>query len=115
MDCHRDDTEREINHHGQPRDIGDEKGKITKVLPVNGVEGEGTRKADLISRHEDIQVSALQQMYTKRMKKNSEKNARKLKRAEKFANVWIPILVICFVAVYWVVGLRAAYGDYKEQ
>ena len=54
-------------------------------------------------------------MYAERMKNNSEKNARKLKRAEKFANVWIPILVICFVAVYWVVGLRAAYGDYKEQ
>ena len=114
MDCHRDDTDREINHHGQPRDIAGEKDKITKVLPVNSVEGKGTRKVDLISRHEDIQLTALQQMYAERRKNNSEINASKLRRAETFANVWIPILVICFVAVYWIVGLRAAYGDYKE-
>ena len=115
MDYYRDDSDREINHHGKTIEIGEEKGKITKVLPVNVTPELGSRKADLVSRHEDIQVTALQKKYKERLENNSEKNARKVKKAEKFANICIPILVVSFVVFYWAVGLRAAYGEYKEQ
>ena len=42
MDYHRGDSEREINHHGKSVEIGDDKGNITKVKPLN--------KVDLISK-----------------------------------------------------------------
>ena len=84
------------------------------MLPINGNPELESRKIDLVSRHEDIQVTALEKKYKERMKNNSERNAKKVKKAEKFANFWIPILVISFVTFYWVVGLREAYGDYKE-
>ena len=32
-----------------------------------------------------------------------------------FANYCIPIFVVSFVALYWIVGLRGANGEFKEQ
>ena len=115
IDYHRDDSNREINHHGTTIDVaGKDKGGITKVLPVDGVTEDGRRRGELISRNEEVQVNALKKKYSERMKENSESNKRKLRRAKKFADVCIPVLVICFVSLYWIIGLNAAYGEYKE-
>ena len=75
----------------------------------------GSRRVDLISRREDVQVNALRKMYEDQLRNSSERSARKVKRAKSFANIGIPTLVIFFVSLHWIIGLQAAYGDYMDQ
>ena len=115
IDYLRDDSDREINHHGMPVEIGENKDNITMVQPVNKFAEGGERRLELISRREDVQINALRQMYEERQNNNSEKNARKLRRAKKFVNVVVPTLVISFVCLYWIVGMQAANAEYNER
>ena len=99
MDYYRDDTDKE-----KTIEIGDNKAKITRVLPEKRIPDEG-------SKYEDIQVSFEQQKNQERLMQNKVKNLKKVKRAEFFLSICIPILILCFVAFYWLVGLQAAYGE----
>ena len=93
--------DREINHHGVPRNIGEEKGDITEVTPVEKVNK--VASADLRHRREDLEVAARKQFYENISKQN--KNKERLVKCKKIGRVYIPTFIISFVIIYWVFGL----------
>ena len=97
MDSLREDSDREINHHGKSID----------VAPV-----ESKRDVNLISRHEDVQVKALREMYQKQRDSLSQLKMKKLRRVKKFAHIGIPSLAVVFIIFYWYVGWNASTGGY---
>ena len=88
----QEDEEREINHHGKKIKVG-EKAPI-QVKPYD---------SKLVSHDELTQDAALKKFY-----KESKATEYKLARALRIAHVWIPVCVVVFTAVYWVIGLSHA-------
>ena len=106
IDHLRSDEDREIKHHGtavKPDQEDDEIANgITKVLPIE-------QNLDLISRNEKTQVFALKNHYEKIQKDMQMKmKEKRLNFCLKFAKVYNPLAVLCFVAIYWVLGLKKA-------
>ena len=74
-------------------------GEITKVFPA-----QESRKPELISRHEDIQVDALRKHY-----RDVEVREKNIRIGEFLGRRVIPGLVITFMIIYWGYGL-SNYG-----
>ena len=86
------DEEREINHHGK-------KIKVGEKAPIHVQ----SYDPNLVSQDELTQDVALKRYY-----KEAKANEKKLARALRIAQVWIPAAVIVFTSVYWFVGLSHA-------
>ena len=100
MDTLRGD-DREINHHGVPRNVGEEEGPITEVTPVEKVNK--VASADLRHRREDLEVAARKQYYENISHHNQ--NKKRLAKCKKIGRTFIPIIISSFVLIYWVFGL----------
>ena len=121
MDSHRTER-REVNHHGEARTVGDEdqlhngkedkdgRGSLLKDKRLEGwtklgdvvhvAPAQDSRKSDLISRHEDVQVNALKKHY-----QEAEVRENSIKFGELVGRKVIPALVILFMILYWGYGL----------
>ena len=111
------EEEREVNHHGRVRKLGnddseenDTKENADTVKNINNWVGEQAEdndqkmkqlKLDLISRKEDVQVNALRDYYSAFVTPNQ----RKLKRADFIGFTLIPSVALSFVVCYWAIGL----------
>ena len=109
MDYLRNDEDREINHHGmsvkpESNNENDNELILTRVIPSPAKQ---FKTKDLISRKEDVQVEALKDHY-KHLNSKEKKNKQKLEFCLKIAHVYSPICVLCFVSIYWFLGLRHA-------
>merc|ERR1712228_704912 len=93
-DCLREE-EREVNHHGRVRKIGDEdedyEENEVEIMKNNWMGNTG--QLDLISRREDVQVAALKEHY-----RNLAANEKKLERADYVGFTVIPTIAGCFIA-----------------
>ena len=119
-DTLRKEENREVNHHGSVRKLGEDNngnGSDASANPdkqeVNnwvGVDNPGMNlsqqkmtdlKLNLVSRHEDVQVDALREYYDT-LVPTSEK---KLARADFLGLTVIPVIAISFVVCYWIIGI----------
>ena len=119
-DMLREEENREVNHHGRVRKLGeddDANGTDASASPdkqeVNnwvGVDNPAMSmsqqkltdlKLNLVSRHEDVQVDALREYYDT-LVPTSEK---KLARADFLGLTVIPVIAISFVVCYWIIGI----------
>ena len=101
MDTLRED-DREINHHGKPRNVGEEN-EDSGMPPV-----ENTVKvapADLRHRREDREVEARKNFY--KQIKQAQKNKDRLNRCKRIGRIDIPTVIFIFVLLYWVYGLKS--------
>ena len=102
MDTLKDDEEREINHHGKPMAVGEESNDDPYLPPVeNIVKVSG---AELRHRREDRQVAAQKDFYNQI--RQAQRNKDRLRRCKRIGKVEIPTIIIIFVLIYWVYGLR---------
>ena len=109
MDYLRNDEDREINHHGmsvkpESNNENDNELILTRVIPSPAKQ---FKTKDLISRKEDVQVEALKNHY-KHLNSKEKKNKKNLEFCQKIAHIYSPICVLCFVSIYWFLGLRHA-------
>ena len=89
-----DEDEREINHHGKTIKIGENnEGGIVQVA----TEGDINK---LRSINEKIQQDSLRKYYAK-LKSNEEK----IKSYQHFVRVTYPTFCVCFVILFWLIGL----------
>ena len=119
-DMLREEENREVNHHGRVRKLGEENdadGTDASASPDkqevnNWVEVDNAAismsqkkltdlKLNLVSRHEDVQVDALREYYDI-MVPTSEKQ---LARADFLGLTVIPVVAISFVVCYWIIGI----------
>ena len=100
MDTLRGD-DREINHHGVMRSVGEEDEKTTEVTPVEKINK--VSAMDLRHRREDLEVAARKEFYKKL--REGEKNKEKLIKCKKIGRVYIPTVITIFVVIYWGFGL----------
>ena len=107
IDYLRDDSTREINHHGEPRKVSDKDtagGKLVKVAPYNDeVDLNKLRSID-----ERTQMDALKKLYSKDIGK------QRIDKIARMRNISIklnPAACLIFVVVYWVVGMRQYYAE----
>merc|ERR1711915_500713 len=91
------EDKKEMNHHGKT------------VVVDNFVPAE--EEANIRSVNERVQRDSLKKMYERKEKFINEK---KLGRALFMAHTLNPILIACFVVMYWIVGLNA-YSATHEQ
>ena len=101
VDTLKDDDAREINHHGAPRNVGEEAKNGLNVVQVAPV----SRK-DLVSINERQQQKSLKVFYEKQ---KQQKNKNRIKRLKRFSLVINPMICVGFVLLYWVVGLNHYY------
>lgn len=100
IDTLRDDSQREINHHGEPRKVeGEEQGNATifQVAPAQ------IDKSKLLSINEEVQRDELRKLYSKDLGRKKKAKIRQLKNVSLKVN---PLVCITFVVVYWAVGLN---------
>ena len=102
MDTLREE-EREINHHGKPRNVGDEENDKSEITPVETVTK--VTPANLRHRNEGLEVEARKNFYNQI--RQAQKNKDLLKRCKRIGKVDIPIFIFTFVLVYWGYGLRS--------
>ena len=100
MDTLRDD-DREINHHGKPRNVGEENKDASEMAPVENIVK--VSPADLKHRREDLELEARKKFY--KQIGLVQKNKDKLRRCKRIGRVEIPTFIIIFVTVYWMFGL----------
>ena len=100
MDTLRDE-EREINHHGNKLNVGDDNKDGSEMTPVGSIVK--VSPADLKHRREDLEVEARKKFYEQIGK--GQRNKDKLRRCKRIGRVHIPTFIIIFVMVYWVYGL----------
>ena len=91
-----EDEERDINHHGKKITVGEK-------TPVEII----SYDSKLVSINEEVQDVALKKFY-----QETKAKEHKVNRAMKIMRVWIPVIVIIFAAVYWLVGLAHASAFY---
>ena len=99
IDSLRDDSQREINHHGEPRKVGEEKpgsATIFQVAPAS------IDRSNLLSINEQVQRDALKKLYSKDLGAKRKAKIRRLKNLSLKVN---PFVCITFIVVYWAVGL----------
>ena len=94
MDILRDDEDREINHHGTVRKVGEEADGSDPVLPFS--------EKDLRHRNEKKELDARKEYYRQMDKKN--RNLKQLKFCRKIGKQTIPTICILFASVYWTYG-----------
>ena len=104
IDSLRDDTNREINHHGEPRKVGEEVAgrNVVQVTPFD----QKTDMKKLKSVDERIQLDALKELYAKNAGKNC---ARKIEKMKKISRKLNPAACFVFVVVYWIIGIKQYY------
>ena len=95
MDTLRDEEDREINHHGTTRKVGDEADGSDPVFNLSG--------NDLRHRDEKKELEARKQFYKQMDRK--KKNKKQLKFCKKIGKQIIPVVCILFSTVYWTYGL----------
>ena len=95
MDTLRGDEDREINHHGTVRKVGEEADDTDTVQPFS--------HGDLRHRDEKKELDARKKFYEHMNKK--KKNAEKLIFCKKIGKQIIPTICLTFAAVYWLYGL----------
>ena len=100
IDHLRDDSQREINHHGEPRKVGEEKPVSAMLFQVAPAQID---KSKLVSINEEVQRDALKKLYSKDLGTKRKAKIRQLKNLSLKVN---PIISITFVVVYWAVGLN---------
>ena len=93
MDTLRDDEDREINHHGTVRKVGEE-----EEDPVFSFSGN-----DLRHRDEKKELEARKDFY--RQMDRKKKNQKQLKFCKKIGKQIIPAICIVFATIYWSYGL----------
>ena len=92
---------KEVNHHGKPREVGDEKDEDATMAPIGKIIK--VSPADLRHRREDKEVEARRQYYKELAM--VQKNKEKLIRFKKIGRVDIPVFIVLFVTIYWTYGL----------
>ena len=102
MDTLREE-DREINHHGKPRDVGDKDKDEAELTPVENVVK--VSPANLRHRNEAKEVDARRNFYNQI--KQAQRNKDKLKRCKRIGRVDIPIVIFVFVLSYWVYGITS--------
>ena len=110
IDSLRDDSQREINHHGEPREVGDKEAGTSqgaKLVQVAPLEKDTGKK--LVSIDERIQQDALKEFY--RQKVDTAREA-KIERMKKISLKINPLSCIAFVIAYWVIGLKQYYAEF---
>ena len=136
MESLKVDDEREINHHGVARTVGNEDsgGKAVGVLqvapmsrtpPANKYVLYITSKsifshnlieqpvqlyfsrAELVNINEQKQREALKEFYTNEILK--QKNEDRIKHLKKFSRVINPLFCVGFVIVFWAAGMQHYY------
>ena len=90
--------DREINHHGVKREVGEDKSAKEGLPSVEIVS-----PSDLRHRREDKEVEARKKYYDGI--KNSLKKKERLAKCKKIGRVYIPIFIITFVCIFWGYGL----------
>ena len=95
MDTLRGDEDREINHHGTARKVGEEMNNSDTVLPFS--------ENDLRHREEKKELEARKAFYDHM--KQKERNEEQLKFCKKIGKQFIPTICLIFASVYWLYGL----------
>ena len=107
IDSMKNDETREINHHGQPRSVGEAEGTMKNqtilVAPVK------IHPSDLVHTNEEQQQNALKTHYKNQQQMSVKEE--KIRKWKKFSLVTNPIFCICFVIGYWALGLNAYFRE----
>ena len=90
MDTLRGDEDREINHHGTARKVGEEMNSSDTVLPFS--------ENDLRHRDEKKELVARKAFYY--YMKQKERNEEQLKFCKRIGKQFIPIICLIFASVY---------------
>ena len=98
MDFLKTDDEREVNHHGTTRQVGET--HQSTVTHVNTL--------DLIDINEKKQQKALKAYY-EALREEKNRKEQKVKKLKRFTLVVNPMICIAFVIIYWIVGLNHYY------
>ena len=94
MDTLRGDEDREINHHGTVRKVGEEEEGANAVLPFS--------QGDLRHRDEKRELEARKKYYEQMRQK--KRNEEQLIFCKKVGKQIIPTICLLFTAVYWLYG-----------
>ena len=62
----------------------------------------------LVSRDESVQHAALDQFYKGKQEEMQEEVEKRLEWWKRFTRVYNPVLAVCFVVGYWLLGLKHA-------
>ena len=100
IDSLRDDSQREINHHGEPRKVEGEKPGNATIFQIAPVQID---KSKLLSINEEVQRDALKKLYSKDLGTQRKAKIHQLKNISLKVN---PLVCITFIVVYWAVGLN---------
>ena len=102
----RDDSSREINHHGQPRKVEDDNTgvNLVQVAPFD----QKMELSKLKSVDEKIQREALKELYARDVGK---KRTNKIAKMRKISTKLNPAACCVFVLVYWTIGMRQYYAQ----
>ena len=95
MDTLRGDEDREINHHGTVRKVGDEVDGVDEVRTFS--------HSELRHRDEKKELEARKKFYEHM--KQKKRNEEKLKFCKKIGKHIIPTICLTFTSVYWLYGL----------
>ena len=119
IDHLREDSNREINHHGEARKVDEENnssGNLVQVSPYN--HGNDVKSIDennpdidinkLKSIDERIQLGALKELYGMDL---GQDKAAKIEQIRKISTKLFPAICCVFVIVYWAVGISQYYAQ----
>ena len=95
MDTLRGDEDREINHHGTVRKVGEEEADTDAVLSISG--------RNLRHRDEKKELEARKEYYEHI--KQKQRNEKQLKFCKKIGKQIIPTICLVFASVYWLYGI----------
>ena len=95
MDALRGDEDREINHHGTVRKVGEDADGSDPVVPFS--------QGDLRHRDEKKELEARKEFYKQMDRKKN--NAKQLKFCKKIGKKIIPTICTLFTIFYWTYGL----------
>ena len=117
MDTLRNDEEGEINHHGKTITINDETderisdNKI-EVLIVHRwiltVFFSQVKPTNLVSVNEKVELEAQKEFYRKIELEMGKKKSKQLEQLRRVNLIYLPLMAICFVVIFWFVGLKNA-------
>ena len=103
IDSLRDDSQREVNHHGNPREVGDQEADQSTAVKMIQVAPQKNNKKNLVSVNEKVQQDALKELYSRNLEA-----ARKAKitQMKKISLKISPFACLVFVVAYWIIGLN---------
>ena len=103
IDSLRDDCQREVNHHGNPREVGDQEADQSTAVKMIQVAPQKNNKKNLVSVNEKVQQDALKELYSRNLE--VARNA-KITQMKKISLKISPFACLVFVVAYWVIGLN---------